>query len=88
MSFSGTFGLAACTCVTHLVIRVCLSASLMRALEFAGGAVCSCGVVLVRGSAVLGGFVCCAKATVAAASAAKASAARFTAHLLSLKETD
>src|SRR5215469_506678 len=83
MSFSGTFGLAACTCVTHLFIRACLSASLMRALELAGGVVCSCRSGLVRGSAGVGGVVCCARATVAVASAAKADAARFTVRLLS-----
>jgi hypothetical protein len=83
MSFCGTFGLAACTCVTHLFIRDCLSASLIRALEFADGAVCSCGAGLVRGSAGVGGAVCCARATVTVAIAAKADAARFTVHLLS-----
>src|SRR5215469_10929756 len=83
MSFCGTFGLAACTCVTHLFIRACLSASVRRALEFADAVVCSCGAGLVRGSAGVGGAVCCARATVAAASAVKADAARFTVHLLS-----
>jgi hypothetical protein len=58
---------------------------MLRALEFAGGAVCSCGAVLVGGSAVVGGVVCCARARVAAVIAAKANADRFTVHLLALK---
>src|SRR5215469_15360723 len=56
----------------------------MRVLESAGGALCSCGAVLVGGSAGVVGVVCCASAPVAAASATKASAARFTVNLHSL----
>ena len=54
----------------------------MRALESAGGGVCS--RELDGRSADVGGDVCWANATVAAASAAKANAARFMMGLLSL----
>src|SRR5262245_16278421 len=64
-------------------VRIILSVSLMRGLGSAGGTVCSCGLALVRGSAGVWGVVCCARLTVAAASAAKANAARFTVHLRS-----
>src|SRR5690242_16974477 len=80
MSFSGTLGLAACTCLMQSCSRVCLSVSFMRGLESGGGAVCSCGAVLVGGSG--GGLVCCAIARVAAASVPSANTARFTVHLL------
>src|SRR5215472_8450630 len=62
--------------------RISLSVSLIRGLESAGGAVCSCGVLLVRGSAGVWGVACCARLTVAATSVVKASAVRFTVHLL------
>ena len=54
----------------------------MGAFESVRGAACLCGVVLIRGSAGFGGLVCCAKPAVAAISAAKAGATRFTVHLL------
>ena len=69
-------------------IRISLSVSLMRGLGCAGGAVCCGGMVLVRDSAGVGGVVCCARLTVAAASAAKATAARFTVRLLSLQTAE
>src|SRR5215831_17731535 len=79
MSFSGTPGFAACTCVTQLFISACLPLSLLVLAcrsggvwlwALAGGCAWGCGVV-----------GCCARATLAAASAVKANAAdsRFTA---------
>src|ERR1700741_474658 len=82
MSFSATLGVSACTCFVEFIIKVCLSASLMCAPQFARGAGRSCGVLLIRGSDAVGGVVCCAMARVAADSAAKANAARFMVHLV------
>src|SRR5690349_16345645 len=80
MSFSGTLGLAACTCLMQSCSRVCLSVSFMRGLASGGGAASTCGAVLVGASG--GGLVCCAIARVAAASVPSANTARFTVHLL------
>ena len=74
----GTLGLSACTCLKHPAINVRLSA-LVRCV---GEVVFSCDAMRAGGFAGAGEGVCCARATVATDSAAKANAARFTVHLL------